>query len=97
MWMLAGLGALALATRWSPAARWMTGAIGFLGGIVAMIALLAILVRLLLVAGLAVFFALAATTALWPQAGAVQAILVGALVFAVTLATGFGYAFGRWI
>lgn len=97
MLILASLGALALASRWSPAARWMTGAVGFLGGIVALLALLAILVRLLLVAGFATCCALAATAALWPQAGAVLAVLGGALVFVITLAIGFAYAFGRWI
>src|SRR5688500_9654468 len=74
MLILASLGALALASRWSPAARWMTGAVGFLGGLVALLALLAILVRLLFVAGFAASCAVAATAALWPQAGAVLAV-----------------------
>lgn len=95
--ILGSLGALALASRWSPAAGWMTGAVGFLGGIVALLALLAVVVRLLLLAGLAASCAAAATAAFWAQGGAVLAILGGVLVFVVTVTIGFAYAFGRWI
>ncbi len=97
MLILASIGALAVASRWSPAARWMTGAVGFLGGLVALLALLAMLFRLLFIAGLAGCCAVAATAALWLQAGAVLAILAGGAVFVITLAIGFSYVFGRWI
>ena len=97
MLILASLGALALASRWSPAARWMTGAVGFLGGIVALLALLAILIRVLFVTGLAACCAAVATAALWPEAGPILGVLGGAFVFVITLAIGFAYAFGRWI
>ena len=97
MLVLAGIGALALAARWSPAARWMIGAVGFLGAIVAVLALLTVLLRLLLIAGLAGLAAVAVATGMWPQAGAVLAIVGGAFTFLLVTTLGFSYAFGRWI
>lgn len=97
MLIIVGIGALALASRWSPAARWMVGAVGFLGAIVAILALLTVLLRVLLMAGLAGLAAVAVSTGMWPQTGAVLAIAGGAFTFVLMTALGFSYVFGRWI
>ena len=97
MWILVSLGALALATRWSPAARWMTGAVGVLAGIVAVLALVTLLLRVLLIAGLAIAGAVTVASLLWAEAGPVLAIATGGLTFIGVLGVGLSSTLGRWI